>query len=779
MNALTFKKKLHWTVLCSTVSCLALSIDAANDVYAEAVSLPTVAVDPPKRQPARPKPQQGAKKKAPVQRVEAPPRQAEPVPYLTPSTGVLGAPPPPYAGGQVATGGGLGLLGNRSVMNTPFNLTSYTAKLIQDQQARTIGDVMLNDPSVRVKTPHGNGVDGLYIRGFYYDSGDYGLNGLYGIAPFYSTSANFVERVEVLKGPGALLNGMPPAGAVGGNVNLVTKTAPDFDITQLTATYASKSTFGANVDVSRRYGERKEYGVRFNGGYRDGNTAYDRQNEKFGNAVLNFDYRGETARFSTDLGYQASDLSPPLRFLTFNNSPPFAATIPVPPVPRPGTNYMPSWTTWKPKDTFAMTRGEVDVTDSVTVYGAVGYHKSEIDYLFTSPRITNTGGLGNWQAAPFKGSDVYDTRSSDAGVRTTFDIGPVNHLVTVNYSTTNREYDAFARGGPQVFSNLYNPVDPPFPANFNTVVQSLQTRTNLSSVGVADVMSMFKDRLQVIVGARRQSAGVESRNFLTPAINSTVDRSIWSPAYAVVIRPVEYISLYANYIEGLKAGDVVVGVSNFSNVGEIIPPYQTKQKEVGVKIDMGRITTTVSAFDITMPNIIAVAVPGVTLPARRLAGEQRNRGLEWYVFGEVVPTLRVLGGIALIDGEVVKQTFSSGAVVINYEGKEPVGVSRINVNFGAEWDTPFVRDLTLTGRVVYTSKQYANDANTQELPAWTRVDIGARYTMTSPWNGKPIVFRANVENVFNEGYWTAYRTVSSAVSLGAPRTYLASTTFNF
>ena len=51
---------------------------------------------------------------------------------------------------------------------------------------------------------------------------------------------------------------------------------------------------------------------------------YDRQTEKFGNAVLNMDYRGETARFSADLGYQATNLSPPLRFLTFNNSPPFA-----------------------------------------------------------------------------------------------------------------------------------------------------------------------------------------------------------------------------------------------------------------------------------------------------------------------------------------------------------------------------------------------------------------------------------------------------------------------
>jgi iron complex outermembrane receptor protein len=122
---------------------------------------------------------------------------------------------------------------------------------------------------------------------------------------------------------------------------------------------------------------------------------------------------------------------------------------------------------------------------------------------------------------------------------------------------------------------------------------------------------------------------------------------------------------------------------------------------------------------------------------------------------------------------------SSGALVFNYNGKVPVGVSKVNLNAGAEWDTPFINGLTLTGRVIYTSESYANDANTQVLPAWTRFDAGARYTLVSPWNGKPIVVRANVENVFNEAYWTSYRTVSSAISLGAPRTYLVSTTFNF
>ena len=210
--------------------------------------------------------------------------------FVTPSTGTLGAPPAPYAGGQVATGGGLGLLGNRSVMDTPFNQTNYTAQLIANQQARTIRDVLANDPSVRVVQAAGGGADTLFIRGFYYDSGDFGLNGLYGIAPYYSIGANFIERVEVLKGPSAVLNGMTTGGtgvssggAVGGSINLITKHAPDIDITQLTSTYVSKSQFGGQMDVSRRYGEHKEWGVRLNSTYSNGNTPWDRQTDEFGN----------------------------------------------------------------------------------------------------------------------------------------------------------------------------------------------------------------------------------------------------------------------------------------------------------------------------------------------------------------------------------------------------------------------------------------------------------------------------------------------------------------
>ena len=189
------------------VSYLALFLNFPNSRAFAQSNLPAVTVDAPVQQRARPAASRSQSASAPAQRRAATRDRVEATPYAVPSTGTLGALPVPYAGGQVAGGGSLGLLGNRGVMDTPFNQTSYTAELMANQQARTIRDVLANDPSVRVVQAAGGGADTLFIRGFYYDSGDFGLNGLYGIAPYYSIGANFIDRVEVLKGPSAVLNG--------------------------------------------------------------------------------------------------------------------------------------------------------------------------------------------------------------------------------------------------------------------------------------------------------------------------------------------------------------------------------------------------------------------------------------------------------------------------------------------------------------------------------------------------------------------------------------------
>ncbi len=161
--------------------------------------------------------------------------------YPVPPQAMIDNIPPPYAGGQVATGGQLGLLGNRAVMDTPFNQTSYTAKKVQDQQAqdrarradrRSVG--------ARIAAADGIAGDNVYyprLRGRQQRTRPIG--GLYGMLPTYSIMAELAERVEVLKGPSAMLNGMQPCGAIGGTINVVPKRAPDEPLTQFTANYVS------------------------------------------------------------------------------------------------------------------------------------------------------------------------------------------------------------------------------------------------------------------------------------------------------------------------------------------------------------------------------------------------------------------------------------------------------------------------------------------------------------------------------------------------------------
>ena len=161
-----------------------------------------------------------------------------------------------YPGGQVAAGSRVGLLGNKDFMETPFSTISYTDKFIEDRQAQDITAVIgATDPTV-----FSNGVTGAWsenysIRGFSSSTSDLTFNGLYGMAPYYRTSPEMFERIEVLKGPSALLNGMPPGGSVGGTINLVPKRAGDEPLTRLTASYVSDAQPGGHIDVGRRLGE--------------------------------------------------------------------------------------------------------------------------------------------------------------------------------------------------------------------------------------------------------------------------------------------------------------------------------------------------------------------------------------------------------------------------------------------------------------------------------------------------------------------------------------------
>ena len=95
-----------------------------------------------------------------------------------------------------------------------------------------------------------------------------------------------------------------------------------------------------------------------------------------------------------------------------------------------------------------------------------------------------------------------------------------------------------------------------------------------------------------------------------------------------------------------------------------------------------------------------------------------------------------------------------------------------------EWDLP-VEGLTLEGRAMYTTSQYADTANALKLDSWTRFDIGARYA--TQLAGRPFNLRARIDNVTNENDWISAGgyPFQGYMVLGAPRTFVLSASVDF
>jgi iron complex outermembrane receptor protein len=661
------------------------------------------------------------------------------------------------AGGQVARGARLGMMGNKDVMDTPFSVTSYTAKTLADLQTVTVADALERDPSVRSTGQTGGIVDSFFIRGFAVGEGNLGelaFDGVYGVAPNYRVFTDYAERVEVLKGPGALMYGISPNSGVGGVINIVPKRPLAEDLTRFTASYASDSQAGGHLDISRRFGDENQFGVRFNGSLQGGDTAVDDQERSVDIGAIALDYQGERLRLNLDFISQKESFEAPSRPFTV------APGIEVPSAPNGRTNLPQAWGWSDTKEQSALLGGEYDLTDVVTVFAHAGGGKADVKRKSDQvPRILNDAGDTSNIPGYYKFN--VDRSTADVGIRGVFATGPVTHTTTLMATRYQDELSRGINNGTAINSNIYHPVE--VPEQFIRAPKVLRiSESELSGVALTDTLSVLDDRIQLTLGVRKQD--IESRNYnATGSVSSKYDDSATTPLVGVVVKPWEDVSLYYNYVEGLSKGDIAPGTA--ANSGETFAPYESKQHEVGVKYEHGTFMTTLALFQIEKPSGEIGAGNVFSVQA-----EQRNRGIELSMFGEIATGTRLMGGVTFLDGEL-----TDSATAAN-RGNDPVGVPDVQANLWAEWDTPWLEGFTLTGGAIYTGSQYVNQANTQELDAWTRFDTGARYT--TKIEGRPTTFRATVQNVFDREYWSGVASYG-AFSPGYPRTLQLSATVDF
>ncbi|AFI84563.1 TonB-dependent siderophore receptor [Methylophaga nitratireducenticrescens] len=676
---------------------------------------------------------------------------------------------PKFAGGQVAEGGRAGILGTKDNLDTPFSITSYTNEFIQDRQARSVGEVLQNDPTVRVARGFGNFQESYFIRGFILNSDDIAYNGLYSLLPRQYIATELFERVEVLRGASSFLTGANPnGGGIGGAINLLPKRAPNYDLNRVTVGFDSGSQANVSADVARRFGENDEFGVRVNAAHRNGGTSVDDEESELNLFNVGLDWQGDRLRLSADMGYQNHQLDETRTNVTVSG------LSDIPSAPDASDNWAQPWSYSNEKNYFGTFRAEYDLNDNVTAWAAYGMRRSDEANSLANIEITDAES-GDGLMGRFDNTREDRVDTGEFGFSGNFNTGSIGHDWVVAYSyfqleKKNAYIGEFGDG--EFATNLYNPqyIDQPaflfgngtFSGN-ELDSPSLNARTKFNSFAIGDTLSFFNDQILLTLGARHQSIKVEDYAYNTSE-RTFYEESEITPSVGIVFKLTNQVSLYSNYIESLRQGESVdTGLGYL----ESLEPYVAEQYEVGLKYQTDTLGLGLAYFTTDKPR--AINNNGVV----EQSGEDQHQGVELTMYGMATDDVKLLGGVTWLDAEQ-KDTGDE-----TFDGNRVIGVAEWQATIGAEWEIPTVAGLAVDSRVNYTGSRYADAANTLKVDDWTTVDIGARYLLQL--GNQDLTLRARVNNLFDRDYWASVGGYEGQgyLVLGAPRTVTLSATMDF
>lgn len=663
--------------------------------------------------------------------------------------------------GKLKKKASLNILGEKDVLDTPFTIRNYSDQAIQDSHAHTIMDVLKIDPSIRTTTNSGHLNENFNIRGFNVNWDDLNLNGAYGMAPSGRVSTDILSSVTVLKGPNALIAGMAPGGSVGGVVVANTKRA-DKELTRVTANFEDEGFYKSGFDVARRFGENQEFGARVSANYGQGEHVVEGLEDETISAVMGLDWTTDKAKINLD-AYSTKD--------DRNGGSPamvsFATLGKVLDAPDGRSNYLPNL--WGSQSAnYIGLSGEYKLLDNLKVIAGVGTAEQKYQGHLFGTRLVVTDAAGNANSQYYHVKMNQRNTAANLGLEGAFQTGSVQHVVGLRADYLHRDTNMHSKAGETKFlTNLYNP------SNLGSMPAApsiSQTADNdYISYSFTDQISLLDDKLQFILGARYQD--IDIKNPTKPENNYSEDKV--SPSLGIVVKPWgEDVSLYASYVEGLSQGSTVNNKDD-ANDGTTFAPFQTKQYEIGAKYQHGSWLHTLAAYQIEKPSTITETFATPVNDYTQITtdgGETKSKGVEYGFSGNIIDDLIVWGNLAYIDVKYEKNTTA------NIVGNSVEGQPEFTAGLGLEYHLPQVEGFSVNTRVNYVDSQYLNNSNTLELPNYTLLDVGAKYTTNV--GGVDTTFRANIDNVTDEKYWAGVFN-SGFTTLGSGRTYKLGVSFDF
>ena len=294
-----------------------------------------------------------------------------------------------------------------------------------------------------------------------------------------------------------------------------------------------------------------------------------------------------------------------------------------------------------------------------------------------------------------------------------FKMAGMAHLVLAGFEYVQADRSTNEQRATLASISIAEPVQGALPGTF-APASSIDVKSRYAAPYIQDQIALT-ERIDLLIGVRRDD--VEQRT-TTNRVQVQEEAGSASPRIGAVWRPSEPVALYANVSTSFRSRPASV----FG--GGLAPPERGRQYEVGSKVSAfgGRVLLTAAAFQITKQNI-ANEDPqnsGYVI----VTGQQRVRGLEMDVSGDITAQWRVLMGAGYLDASITRDTANAG--------NRMRGVPRFSANI---WSTYRLQQgalsgLTLGAGLIHVGEREGDLANSYRIDGYTRVDLTAAYPLS-------------------------------------------------
>jgi catecholate siderophore receptor len=637
------------------------------------------------------------------------------------------------------------------IRNIPQALTTVSEAQIEDQQLRSIADLLNFVPGASYGSGEGNR-DQIVLRGNS-STADFFIDGVRDDVQYFRDFYN-VDRVEVLKGPNAMIFGR---GGGGGIVNRVLKRPSLSAYRQLTASGDGFGGFRLTGDLDQPLSASA--GVRLNAMYEDGDSFRRHVDlKRYGinptaailagpGTRIDLSYEYFHDRRTADRGVPANENEPLKGFdRTFFGDPP---------------------------DSFA--RADVNIA-TVAVehdFGAgltlrnrtsFGDYRKFYQNIYASGFTAGTGvvTLG-----------AYNSRNDRQNLFSQTDLVWENRLGGIDQTLlfgfeVGRERSRNKRLTGTIVGGNTAPITDPT-VDVDVIWAPLASDANnrvKATVAAAYIQDQIRPArwLEIVGGLRFDSFKLDVNDLRAVAGGRFGRRDkLWSPRLGLILKPTDSLSVYASYSRSYlpQSGDQFSGLTD---VTAGLKPERFDNYEAGVKWEIfDGLLATAAVYQLDRTNTRATDPndPSHTV----ITGAQRSRGIELGLERSVTSRWLVSAGYALQKAEITETTTAAP------KGREVPLVPRHSFSLWNRYD--LTRSVGVGLGVIARSKSYATISNAVRLPGYARVDAALFYKLPGGMQAQ-----VNVENLLGAHYFATANSDNN-IAPGARRTIKATIGYSF